>query len=112
MKWVAFIHILYYNDDMKKMIKTIRVMLIPNKRLSYFNMRILQDLLIIRRQEENYENGGKFISDGDLRKEFTQLKKTNEYAWLKEYQNEKKIIMRDDVSGYGDNDDYWMWRIR
>ena len=27
------------------------------------------------RQEENYKNGGKFISDNDLRKEITQLKK-------------------------------------
>jgi putative transposase len=39
------------------------------------------------RQQENYENGGKFISDGDLRKEFTQLKNTAEYAWLYNYSN-------------------------
>lgn len=32
------------------------------------------------REQENYKNGGKFISDGDLRKEFTQLKKTDEYV--------------------------------
>lgn len=36
----------------------------------------------IAREQENYKNGGKFISDGDLRKEFTQLKKQKEYQWL------------------------------
>ena len=29
----------------------------------------------LAKQEENYKNGGKFINDGDLRKELTQLKK-------------------------------------
>ena len=38
-------------------------------------------------QQENYKNGGKFISDGDLRKQFTQLKKQEEYKWLKEVNN-------------------------
>ncbi|MEB9075857.1 helix-turn-helix domain-containing protein, partial [Bacillus thuringiensis] len=36
----------------------------------------------LSRQEENYKQGGKFISDGTLRKELTQLKQTEEYAWL------------------------------
>lgn len=35
----------------------------------------------LNRQEENYKNGGKFINDGDLRKELTILKKT-ELNWL------------------------------
>ena len=44
----------------------------------------------LARQEENYtlegtrKNGGKFISDNDLRKEFTQLKKMEEFNWLNE----------------------------
>ena len=33
----------------------------------------------LEREQENYKNGGKFIYDGDLLKEFTQLKKTPEY---------------------------------
>lgn len=41
----------------------------------------------LSRQEENYKNGGKFISDGDLRKEFTQLKKQEDYSWLREINN-------------------------
>lgn len=40
----------------------------------------------LARQEENYKNGEKFIKDGDLRKEITQLKK-NELSWLKEVSN-------------------------
>jgi putative transposase len=38
------------------------------------------------KQLVNYKNGGKFISDNDLRKEITQLKKT-ELAWLNEISN-------------------------
>lgn len=40
----------------------------------------------LNKQEENYKNGGKFISDDDLRKEITQLKK-NELSWLNEVSN-------------------------
>lgn len=36
----------------------------------------------LAKQQENYKNGGKFISDNDLRKEFTSLKKQKEYSWL------------------------------
>ena len=36
----------------------------------------------LARQQENYKNGGKFISDGELRKELTQIKKTDEFNWL------------------------------
>ena len=35
----------------------------------------------LARQEENYNNGNKFISDNDLRKEITQMKKEDEYRW-------------------------------
>jgi len=34
------------------------------------------------KQKENYDSGAKFVNDGDLRKELTQLKKTEEFAWL------------------------------
>ena len=34
------------------------------------------------RQQENHNNGGKFISAFDLEKEFVQLKKLPEYTWL------------------------------
>ena len=41
----------------------------------------------LSRQRENYKNDGKFISDGDLRKELTQLKKTEEFNWINDYSN-------------------------
>ena len=41
----------------------------------------------LAKQEENYKNGGKFITDGDLRKELTILKQTEELKWLKSYSN-------------------------
>lgn len=41
----------------------------------------------ILREQENYKQGNKFISDNDLRKEFTQLKKLPEYEWLNEISN-------------------------
>ena len=41
----------------------------------------------LARQQENYKNGGKFISDNDLRKELTQLKKTSEFSWIGDYSN-------------------------
>ena len=71
------------------MIKTIRVMLIPNnkqetKLFQYANTARFAYNWALGREQENYKNGGKFISDGDLRKEFTQLKKNDEYAWLNE----------------------------
>ena len=37
----------------------------------------------LAKQQENYKNGGKFINDGTLRKEFTQLKRQEEFKWLK-----------------------------
>jgi len=41
----------------------------------------------LERQEQNYKSGGKFIKHGDLRKEFTQLKKKEEYKWLNNISN-------------------------
>ena len=36
----------------------------------------------LNKQQENYKNGGSFISDCELRKEFTKLKQLEEYKWL------------------------------
>ena len=41
----------------------------------------------IAREQENYKQGDKFLSDNELRKEFTQLKKQSEYQWLSEVSN-------------------------
>ena len=54
----------------------------------------------LARQEENYKNGGKFIPDGILRKEITQLKK-NELSWLNEVSNNvAKQAVKDACDAY------------
>jgi len=69
------------------MILSIKVRLKPNnKQLSklfqYAGCARFAYNWTILREQENYKQGNKFISDNDLRKEFTQLKKLPEYAWL------------------------------
>ena len=54
----------------------------------------------LARQEESYKNGGKFISDNDLRKELTILKKT-ELNWLNEVSNNvAKQAIKDGCEAY------------
>ena len=61
----------------------------------------------LARQDDNYtlkgtsKNGGKFISDSDLRKELTILKKTEEYKWLNEVSNNvAKQAVKDACNAY------------
>jgi putative transposase len=55
----------------------------------------------LARQEENYNNGNKFISDNDLRKEITQVKKEDEYRWLSEVSNNvAKQAVKDACAAY------------
>lgn len=54
----------------------------------------------LAKQDENYKNGGKFIPDGELRKELTQLKKT-ELNWLNEVSNNvAKQAVKDACNAY------------
>ena len=54
----------------------------------------------LAKQEENYRNGGKFISDGVIRKELTQLKKS-ELSWLNKVSNNvTKQAVKDACNGY------------
>jgi len=74
------------------LIKGIKVMLVPNNKQ---NTLMFQNAGVKRwafnwalgREKENYANGGKFISDNDLRKELTQLKQTKEFSWLNNVSN-------------------------
>lgn len=55
----------------------------------------------LTKQEENYRTGGKFISDGMLRKELTVLKQTDEFSWLYEVSNNiTKQAIKDLCEGY------------
>ena len=72
---------------MKIMIKTLKVKLKPNnkqqtKMFQFAGAKRFAYNWAIAKELENYKNGGKFIQDTVLRKEFTQLKKHEEYKWL------------------------------
>lgn len=75
------------------MIKTYKVKLKPNnkqqtKMFQFCGAKRFAYNWAIAKEKENYFNGGKFIKDTDLRKEFTQLKKTEEYRWLYSISND------------------------
>ena len=55
----------------------------------------------LAREIENYEKGGKFLSDAELRKEFTKLRHSDEYAWLLNISNNvTKQAIKDACSAY------------
>jgi len=74
------------------MIKTFKVELVPNNKQrsklerSAGTARWAYNWALAR-SKDNYEQTGKFVFDGDLRKELTQLKKTPELAWLYQCSN-------------------------
>ena len=52
-------------------------------------------------EKENYEKGGRFISDSELRKEFTKLRHSDEYAWLLNISNNvTKQAIKDACTAY------------
>lgn len=88
------------------MIRTVKIMLIPNNKqktrlFQYANTARFIYNWTLAKEQENYKNGGKFISDGDLRKEVTKLKKTDEYAWLNNVSNNvTKQAIKDACNAY------------
>lgn len=74
------------------MIRSIKVRLNPNnkqltKLFQYAGCARFAYNWAISRAQDNYKQGNKFLSDNELRKEFTQLKKLQEYKWLSEVSN-------------------------
>lgn len=88
------------------MIRTVKIMLIPNNKqktrlFQYANTARFIYNWTLAKEQENYKNGGKFISDRDLRKEVTKLKKTDEYAWLNNVSNNvTKQAIKDACNAY------------
>ncbi|AFS79310.1 transposase, IS605 OrfB family [Gottschalkia acidurici 9a] len=55
----------------------------------------------LAREEDNYKKGGKFINDGNLRKEIILMKQAEEYKWLKEVSNNiAKQAVKDACNAY------------
>ena len=88
------------------MVKAIKVMLIPNnvqktKLFQYAGASRFAYNWALAREIENYEKGGKFISDAELRKEFTKLRHSDEYTWLLNISNNvTKQAIKDALHGY------------
>ena len=88
------------------MVKAIKVMLIPNnvqktKMFQYAGASRFAYNWALAREKENYEKGGKFISDSELRKEFTKLRHSDEYAWLLDISNNvTKQAIKDACTAY------------
>ena len=88
------------------MIISIKVRLRPNKKqltklFQYAGCSRFAYNWTIVRQQENYKQGNKFLSDNDLRKEFTQLKKREDYEWLNHISNNvPKQAIKDACNAY------------
>lgn len=88
------------------MVKSLKIMLIPNnvqetKMFQYAGAARFAYNWALGREKENYENGGKFISDAELRKEFTKLRHTEEYSWLLNISNNvTKQAIKDACNAY------------
>ena len=88
------------------MIKTIKVQLRPNNKQStklfqYAGCSRFAYNWTLAREQENYELDGKFLSDNELRKEFTQLKKQGDYKWLNKISNNvTKQAIKDACNSY------------
>ena len=88
------------------MIETIKVQPRPNnkqltKLFQYAGCTRFAYNWTLAREQENYEQGNKFLSDNELRKEFTQLKKQENYKWLNKISNNvTKQAIKDACNSY------------
>ena len=88
------------------MIKSIKVQLNPNnkqltKLFQYASCTRFAYNWALAREQENYKQGNKFLQDGELRKEFTQLKKQEDYKWLTKISNNvPKQAIKDACDSY------------
>ena len=87
------------------MIKSIKVRLHPNKKqltklFQYADCSRFAYNWAINREQGNYNDGNKFLSDNELRKEFTQLKH-QKHDWLKNVSNNvTKQAIKDACNSY------------
>ena len=88
------------------MIKSLKVMLRPNniqntKMFQYAGAARFAYNWALTREQENHEKGGKFLPDTELRKEFTRLRNSDEYAWLQNISNNvTKQAIKDACNAY------------
>ena len=89
-----------------EMIETLKVQLNPNnkqltKLFQYAGCNRFAYNWAIAREQENYKLGNKFLSDNELRKEFTKMKNLDEYKWLNNISNNvTKQAIKDACNSY------------
>lgn len=88
------------------MIKSIKVRLRPNNKqltrlFQYAGTSRFAYNWALARERENYSQGNTFLSDNELRKEFTQIKKHPDYHWLNTISNNvTKQAIKDACGAY------------
>ena len=88
------------------MIETIKVQLRPNnkqltKLFQYAGCSRFAYNWATAREQENHKQGNKFLSDNELRKEFTRLKNQENYKWLNNISNNvTKQAIKDACNSY------------
>ena len=88
------------------MIKSIKVQLNPNdkqltKLFQYAGCTRFAYNWTLAKEQENYKQGNKFLQDGELRKEFTKMKKLDKYKWLNKISNNvTKQAIKDACNSY------------
>ena len=93
-------------DRNGEMIKSVKIRLKPNnkqltKLFQYSDCERFAYNWAISREQENYKQGNKFLSDCELRREFTQLKKLEKYRWLNKVSNNvTKQAIKDACNAY------------
>lgn len=88
------------------MIKSFKIQLEPNNKQNTLlfgcagTSRWAYNFAIVKIQE-HYKETGKFLNDREIRKQLTQLKKTDEYNWLYKYSNNiPKQAIKDACDAY------------
>lgn len=88
------------------MLKSFKVMLVPNNRqrtrlFQFAGAARFAYNWALNRERTAYDSGEKFISDNDLRKEFTVLRNAGEYSWLRTISNNvTKQAIKDCVDAF------------
>ena len=88
------------------MMKSFKIMLVPNNRqrtrlFQFAGTARFAYNWALRKEIDAYEAGEKFISNFDLRKEFTVLRNSAEYSWLRTISNNvTKQAIKDCVDAY------------
>lgn len=88
------------------MIISIKVRLQPNRKqltklFQYAGTARFAYNWAIIKEQENYKQGNKFLSNNELRKEFTKLKKKSECKWLNDISNNvTKQAIKDACNAY------------